>query len=49
MVKGIATPIPGMVPSFRVSPGANGPGVGGASGIAKFPGIRPARAAFCSP
>ena len=40
--KGIATPTPGMVPSFRVNPGANGPGVVGPSAIGKLPPVRPA-------
>jgi hypothetical protein len=46
---GIAAPTPGIVPSFRVSPGANGPGVIGGSGTWKLPGKRPPRAGFCSP
>ena len=48
MVNGIATPTPGMVPSFRANPAANGPGVVG-SGTGKLLGMRPPSAGFCSP
>lgn len=46
---GIATPIPGMVPSFRGRPVAKGPGVVGPSGTEKLLATRPARAGLCSP
>lgn len=49
MDNGIATPMPGIVPSFRVNPGANGPGVVGPSDAGKLPVKRPERARFCSP
>lgn len=46
MANGIATPTPGMVPSFRVPPGVNGPGVGGPSCNGKLPVMRPTKAEF---
>ena len=46
---GIATPTPGMVPSFLFNPAAKGPGVVGPSDARKLPVKRPATAGFCSP